>query len=75
MNFGLWLRDQLATEAAARRGEEQGGTGRRRIYVSDLEALALVILCVERQGQSVPETYTSDIARRLAAALVARLRA
>ena len=75
MNFGLWLRDELDTEAAARRGEEQGGSGRRRIQLSDLEALALLILCVERQGQPGPETYTSDLARRLAAALVARLQA
>jgi hypothetical protein len=63
LDFRRWLRDELAVPAASS----------RQVVLSDLEALAVVLLCIEWQADPAADGCTADIARLLAGALLARL--
>jgi hypothetical protein len=69
----LWLRDQLYAESV-----ELAETADRHppapvIYLSELEALALMLLSCDIEAMSSADGYTQDIAHHLTSILLSRL--
>ncbi len=72
----LWLRNQLYAEAfeLADASPERGRII-RSIYLSELEALAMLLVSFEAEATLSSETYMPDIARHLTSILLSRLEA
>jgi hypothetical protein len=70
----LWLRDQLYAESLGV-GEASADVRdqTRIIHLSELEALALMLLSYDIEAMSEADEYTHDIARHLTSILLSRL--